>query len=86
MTHKPTPAHTSLPWKHRHIWGHTHTSNVVFTAIVPEDAAHIVRCVNSHDALVEALGLAFEHYERGEPFSLMTADKTRAALQLAKGE
>ena len=58
------------------------------------NAARIVQCVNSHDALVEALQGFAEYYEdlrSGRPTTVgMSGDgllvQARAALKLAKGE
>lgn len=47
--------------------------------LAPEHAAHIVKCVNSHDALVEALTIFVQHF--GDPFQC-----ARAALTAATGE
>ena len=73
MSH--TPTHTPTPWcyrkaaKHLHIEG-THAGYGRRIATVPyvgdstgwtsaANAAHIVHCVNTHDALVEALRSSF---------------------------
>lgn len=50
------------------------------------DAAFIVRCCNSHDALVSALWICAEHnaLHFGEDHN--TTQQARAALALAKGE
>lgn len=107
MTHKPTPAHT--PWEiagHQEYHeleifradedGNMHTicSFDAREEYALVNAKHIVRCVNSHDALVEAL----------ENVTLLLNDpgvgdidewkrdckewthNARAALNLAKGE
>ena len=47
--------------------------------VFTDTAAHIVRCVNAHDALVEALTIFVQHF--GDPFQC-----ARAALTAATGE
>ena len=50
------------------------------------NAAHIVRCVNSHAALVEALEkLLSASYEDGDTL-IAARNDARAALRLARGE
>lgn len=51
-----------------------------------EHAAHIVRCVNAHDALVEALKVAIECDEAGVTMTYRQMHGARAALTAATGE
>lgn len=49
--------HTPTPWRQadldsRLIWG---ASRIIAAADTSQDAAHIVRCVNSHDVMERAL-------------------------------
>lgn len=67
-----TQSHTPTPWTYREaiILGSTRKQWVVEDAdkerticgqiLNEENAAHIVRCINSHDALVEALNDAIQ--------------------------
>ena len=47
--------------------------------VFTDTAAHIVRCVNAHDALVEALTIFVQHFS--DPFQY-----ARAALAKAQGD
>jgi len=68
--------------------GHQRT---IAEPIAEADAAHIVRCVNSHDALVAALRVITGHVESLTSGSrdMLTANivaEARAALAATKGE
>ena len=49
-------------------------------------AAHIVKCVNAHDGLVEALKVAIERDEAGVTMTHGQMQDARAALAAATGE
>tara|TARA_R110000868_G_scaffold151523_2_gene376051 strand:+ start:499 stop:807 length:309 start_codon:yes stop_codon:yes gene_type:complete len=62
-------------------------TTTVAEIIGEDDAAHIVRCVNSHDALVAALELVLEYrVPKINPLSDAAILSARAALALARGE
>lgn len=89
-------AHTPTPWRQEMIEGESGIRNLyafnnrvevcvgqVFTG--PNEAAFIVRAVNAHDALVEALeaALPYLEYDTYENYGA-PVEKVRAALKLAK--
>ena len=91
------PAHTKGPWKTTNGTNCIYVENqtgqtiarVLDTAQGVIDAAHIVRCVNAHDAMVAALravidwedGLTSGKSDRHD----MMIYQARAALKLAEG-
>ena len=89
--------HTPTPWKsekatnsflgiNRNVpVGSRYTFRTIgHDAVAQANAEHIVRCVNSHDALVEALGdISDECNEYGSDNSIVIAMKKRANVALA---
>ena len=94
-----TTKHTKTPWKicsrnARNIRTTTTAGNLIATCCLAgglpaANAAHIVRCVNSHEALVEALENLTEYSVPGalstKQYQEFLVD-AHAALALAKGE
>ena len=86
--------HTPTPWtlEGRNILGAAHDGSMRCIAPVSgqspanadANAAHIVRCVNAHDALVESLSGLIEWMEQHHPTAASNISKARAALALAK--
>ena len=92
----------SLPWKliktddeHYTVWSHADGRpgysifhNEMYENQSPEEdeARYIVQCVNSHQALVDALKYALESFEYEVPSGNDAIAKIRAALLLAGGE
>lgn len=62
QTHTPTPweAHEGQDYNHVYGGDHDHSGNPIAEVAKFEDAAYIVKCVNAHEGLVEALN-AFRH-------------------------
>lgn len=93
-------AHTPLPWTHSRVWGSeigisdhkimNSGGKSVATDATPQDAALIVRAVNSHDALVAALEqierLGRECDRNRIDVATMLSEIARAALAKANGE
>ena len=61
----------------------THAGVFLIPTVHPELAAHIVRVVNSHDALVDALKVAIERDEAGVTMTHGQIQAARAALAAA---
>ena len=61
-----------------------HTQDILERA-KEERAAHIVKCVNAHDALIEALKVAIERDEAGVTMTHGQMQDARAALAKAQG-
>lgn len=60
-------------------------SNINFNRISMENAAFIVRAVNSHDMLVDALESVLEDTQHGELLTVGKLVQARISLKLAKG-
>ena len=72
--------HTKTPWILDSNAGHTEQGNNCFVGNGFGNAAFIVKCVNNHDALVEALEMIV-NVGSGEAVNI-----ARKALTAAKGE
>lgn len=86
-------AHTPTPWFHEtrrtlaRIQGTAAPGErLVASGVSPEDAEHIVRCVNAHDELVEALRkiVDVEDDAGKSPYERMSLTATIARVALAK--
>ncbi len=94
MTHTPTPwtiapssnPHNGTDW--RDVRAHGEFGEMYLGEALEQDAAHIVRCVNSHDALVEALRYVRQFYQDNfdiMPVAFQTVDsEIERALALAE--
>lgn len=76
MTHTKTPE----PIQIFELNENTGEKKLVFSG----SAAHIVRCVNNHDALVEALELLSKHTEAQFKIGVGIGTKSREALHKAR--
>lgn len=90
------PNHTPTPWKAEGRDGHMITAGGQFVASLLDrgdvtaarlDAHHIVRAVNAHDALVDALEAMLAAYQVASPRdpALRVRDAAFSAIKLAKG-
>lgn len=75
--HSPTPWYRDGHWGRRQFGDEEYVSEEVFEAIRPENADFIVRAVNAHEELVEALKLAQRDHERIEPHHADLCDLCR---------
>ena len=96
MSH--TPTHTPTPWKYREGWecyqlcsangmpigltDYPSDGRNIFREEAEANAAHIVRCINVHDQLVEALRLVDE--KLGHKFNSELSDIVDEALAAAE--
>jgi hypothetical protein len=88
-------AHTPRPWQHDGVGGLYGTpaaecigdvsDHGCGDAVAAANAAHIVRCVNAHDALVDSLKSLLNIFDRGIDGESKVCDDARAALTLAEG-
>ena len=78
-----TAQHTPTPWNKKYQGNLIRDKNdsVLAEVIDTSNAAFIVRAVNSHDALVEALELAGECFGQHNLLSTATDEDRRAALK-----
>lgn len=83
MTHTPTP--WKVLWKHdTHKVRRDKQGRIIDNVIVPfEDYVHAMHCVNTHDALVEALQMVESCLASDD--NDVTAQTVRKALAAAKG-
>lgn len=85
--------HTPTPWKDPNVIDNegfhaivTTIGKIICTVFQKENAAHIIKCVNMHDELVEALQYALKQVEDCCPNLTNTPKVIRAVLAKAKGD
>jgi len=82
----------SLPYSRDYATVYTSNGEALIATMKAEHAAHIVRCVNSHDALVRALQHLADLHESNmaeiglAPIDSITLSNARAALAAARGK